>query len=103
VGHLFHSCLCGRELFHSLEWVLECNADDEDLGMYMCVDTRDTLGNIVTIGGCVCACVCVCVYVCVSVCVCVCVCVCDLGMRICVDTRDTLGNAVTINVFVCAR
>lgn len=33
------------ELFHSLEWVLEVNADEEDLGMYMCVDTRDTDGN----------------------------------------------------------
>jgi len=37
------------ELFHSLEWVLEVNADEEDLGMYMCVDTRDTDGNHVTI------------------------------------------------------
>jgi len=36
-------------LFHSLEWVLDVNADEEDLGMYMCVDTTDTDGNHVTI------------------------------------------------------
>ena len=34
-----------RELYQSLEWVLEVNADEEDLGMYMCVDTKDTDGN----------------------------------------------------------
>uniref|UniRef100_A0A7S0F765 HECT-type E3 ubiquitin transferase n=1 Tax=Hanusia phi TaxID=3032 RepID=A0A7S0F765_9CRYP len=38
-----------RELYHSLEWVLECNADEEDLAMYMCVDTTDVDGNYITI------------------------------------------------------
>jgi hypothetical protein len=32
-----------------LEWILECNADEEDLGIYMCIDIKDTHGNYVTI------------------------------------------------------
>ena len=38
-----------REMYNSLEWVLESNCDSEDLGMFMCVDTTDTDGNNVTI------------------------------------------------------
>jgi hypothetical protein len=54
---------------------MDCNADEEDLGMYMCVDGKDSDGNPVTIDlvevSCVCVCVCVvCTYVCVYVCVC---------------------------------
>jgi len=38
-----------RDMYNSLEWVLESNCDEEDLGMFMCVDTTDTDGNHVTI------------------------------------------------------
>jgi hypothetical protein len=44
---------------------MDCNADEEDLGMYMCVDVKDCNGNSITIDlvevSCVCVCVCVCV------------------------------------------
>ena len=38
-----------RTLFNSLEWVLDCNADEEDLGMYMCIDMRSDAGTVTTV------------------------------------------------------
>ena len=38
-----------RTLFNSLEWVLDCNADEEDLGMYMCIDMRGDAGTVTTV------------------------------------------------------
>eukprot|EP00802_Teleaulax_amphioxeia_P006958 Tamp_06964.p1 GENE.Tamp_06964~~Tamp_06964.p1 ORF type:complete len:845 (-),score=150.88 Tamp_06964:64-2436(-) len=37
------------EMHQSLEWIMDCNADEEDLGMYMCVDSTDKDGRPITI------------------------------------------------------